>query len=134
MLEYTENALSKERCQQIINSVESWEDDIYKRDINFDVDAQNMTKDELEANTVVLKKGGRGRSVQQSELSCFDTWDGLPVYRSKVMKYEEGDFTNPHRDSMWMCQSNYWKEGTNKTAKDIVIIPLNKIRTSILEF
>ena len=125
MLKYTENALSKEHCQQIINSIDEWENDVYKRDINFDIDAQHMTKDELEANTVVLTKGGRGRKVQQSEFSCFDTWDGLPVYRSKVMKYEEGDYTKPHRDSLWMCQSNYWKEGTNKTSKDIVIIPLN---------
>ena len=39
MLKYTENALSKEHCQQIINSIDEWENDVYKRDLNFGVDA-----------------------------------------------------------------------------------------------
>ena len=41
------------------------------------------------------------------------------------MKYEVGDFVEEHRDSLWMCQSNYWKPNTNQRAKDLMVIPLN---------
>ena len=41
------------------------------------------------------------------------------------MKYEVGDFVEERRDSLWMCQSNYWKPNTNQRAKDLMVIPLN---------
>ena len=116
------NALSKEECAQILNSHLEWEKDVYKADTM----TQNrfMDKETLEANTIT-DTSDNSRSVEQAPYDCFAKWDGLPVYRSKVMKYEEGDYCDLHADSQWMCQSNYWKPNTNKVAKDLMVIPLN---------
>lgn len=123
-LKVIDNVLSKEQCQAIINSVDNFEDDKYITDIG--KLNKYMSKEELESNMKhIPEQYGKHRKVQQAAYDYFKEWDGLPVYRSKVMKYEEGDFTTPHKDSQWMCMSNYWKENTNKASKDIMIIPLN---------
>ena len=112
----TKNFLSREECQNIINSFHTWERDYIKNDTS--KPEKTFSKKELDANTEIDPEGYKIRQVSQSGTYYITEWDGLPVYRCKVMKYEEGDFVEEHRDSLWMCQSNYWKPNTNKRAKD----------------
>ena len=119
----TKNFLSKEQCQNIINSFHTWERDYIKNDTS--KPEKTFSKEELDANTEIDPEGYKIRQVSQSGTDYITEWDGLPVYRCKVMKYEEGDFVKEHRDSLWMCQSNYWKPNTNQQAKDLMVIPLN---------
>ena len=119
----TRNVLSREECQNIINSFHTWERDYIKNDTVRP--EKTFTKEELDANTEIDPEGYKIRQVSQAGTDYITEWDGLPVYRCKVMKYEEGDFVEEHRDSLWMCQSNYWKPNTNKQAKDLMVIPLN---------
>ena len=119
----TKNFLSREECQNIINSFHTWERDYIKNDTS--KPEKTFSKQELDANTEIDPEGYKIRQVSQSGTDYITEWDGLPVYRCKVMKYEEGDFVEEHRDSLWMCQSNYWKPNTNQQAKDLMVIPLN---------
>ena len=118
-----DNVLSKEECQKIINSFHTWERDKIIKDTS--IQEKTFTKEQLDANTEIDPEGYKVREVSQSATDYIKEWEGLPVYRCKVMRYEEGDFVKEHRDSQWMCQSNYWKPNTNKVAKDLMVIPLN---------
>jgi predicted 2-oxoglutarate/Fe(II)-dependent dioxygenase YbiX len=119
----TKNFLSREECQNIINSLDNWERDYIRNDTSKpDV---TLNKQQLDANTEIDPEGYKIRQVSQSPTDYITEWDGRPVYRCKVMKYEVGDFVEEHRDSLWMCQSNYWKPNTNQRAKDLMVIPLN---------
>ena len=107
MIRVTKNYLTKEQCQNIINSFHTWERDKIINDTSRP--EKTFSKEQLDANTEIDPEGYKIRQVSQSATDYITEWDGLPVYRCKVMKYEEGDFVEEHRDSLWMCQSNYWK-------------------------
>ena len=86
----TKNFLSREECQNIINSFHTWERDYIKNDTS--KPEKTFSKEELDANTEIDPEGYKIRQVSQSGTDYITEWDGLPVYRCKVMKYEEGDF------------------------------------------
>jgi predicted 2-oxoglutarate/Fe(II)-dependent dioxygenase YbiX len=120
------NVLTKEQCVQIISNANNFEYDILKKDIaEQDV---NFTKEQLDANTIErsFDQSSDMRKVSQSPMEpVFSEWDGNPVYRCKVMKYEKGEYVREHRDAEWMCMSNYWAPNTNKSSDSVMIIPLN---------
>jgi len=120
------NVLSREQCAEIIANAQDFEYDILKKDIV----EQDVTydKETLDANTIeqTHEDSFSHRKVAQSPIEpIFKEWEGLPVYRCKVMKYETGDFVRSHRDAQWMCMSNYWEPNTNKSSESVMIIPLN---------
>lgn len=123
----TPNALSREECAKIIENATNYEFDILKKDIA--PQSEYFDKETLDKNTieVPLDKSYSKRKVAQSPIDepIFPEWDGNPVYRCKVMKYEEGDFIYEHRDAQWMCLSNYWKPDTNKISESLITIALN---------
>ena len=126
MFKIHESVLGKKMCAEIIANAQNFEYDIIKKDIA----KQDVTYDKatLDANTVEQTHDDSfpHRRVAQSPVEpIFKEWDGLPVYRCKVMKYETGDFVNSHRDAQWMCMSNYWEPNTNKSSESVMIIPLN---------
>ena len=111
-----QNVLTKEQCVQIISDAKNFEYDILKKDIA----EQNIhfTKEQLDANTVErsFDQSSDMRKVSQSPMEpVFSEWDGKPVYRCKVMKYEKGEYVREHRDAEWMCMSNYWAPDSNKS-------------------
>ena len=123
----TPNALTREQCAEIIANAKEYERDMLKRDIV--EQSEFYDKETLDKNTVEvpLDKSYSKRKVSQSPIEdpIFPEWDGHPVYRCKVMKYEEGDFIYEHHDAQWMCLSNYWKPGTNKISQSLTSIALN---------
>jgi len=123
----TPNALTREQCAQIIANAKEYERDYLKRDLV--EQSEFYDKETLDKNTVEipLDKSYSKRKVSQSPIEdpIFPEWDGHPVYRCKVMKYEEGDFIYEHHDAQWMCLSNYWKPGTNKISQSLISIALN---------
>tara|TARA_R110002153_G_scaffold122122_2_gene267971 strand:- start:76 stop:636 length:561 start_codon:yes stop_codon:yes gene_type:complete len=118
------NIFSKEQCEQIIKSQTGYEYDTVTNSPGDNINAF-MSKEEIDMFIVEDNDGDYKRKVSQSGTDVVTEWDGLPVYRCKIMKYEEGEFVAEHVDSQWMCQSNYWAPGTNKVAKDLMIVPLN---------
>lgn len=121
------NVLSKEKCEEIIANYTDYEYDLLKTD--FVQQSKYSDKETLDAHTVVSDQETtfKTRKVAQSSIKnhIFPEWDGLPVYRSKVMKYEIGDFIDEHRDAQWMCLSNYWEPDTNKASRSLMVVPLN---------
>tara|TARA_A100001011_G_scaffold386331_2_gene461947 strand:+ start:10037 stop:10606 length:570 start_codon:yes stop_codon:yes gene_type:complete len=120
------NMLSREMCEKIIANADNWEYDILKRDLV----KQDPTFDKATLDKNTIEKGYddsfRIRKVAQSPMKpVFEEWDNNPVYRCKVMKYEEGEFVTEHRDAQWMCLSNYWVPNTNKVSQSLIVIPLN---------
>lgn len=123
----TPNVLTREQCAEIIANAKEYERDYLKRDIT--EQSEFFDKETLDRNTidVPLERSYSKRKVSQSPIDppVFPEWDGHPVYRCKVMKYEEGDFIYDHHDAQWMCLSNYWKPGTNKISQSLTSIVLN---------
>lgn len=122
------NVLSREQCAEIIaNSLDNFEYDVLKKDIA--PQSEYFDKETLDKNTVErsLDESYSKRKVAQSPIDepIFPEWDGNPVYRCKVMRYETGDFLYEHHDAQWMCLSNYWKPGTNKISESLISIALN---------
>ncbi len=129
------NALTPEQCAEIIAQAEAginhqkFEFDILKADTQ--EQHQFMTKEELDFRSVekTVSETSPKRRIMQAhqpyEKQTFSEWDGLPVYRSKVMKYSVGGFCTEHRDGQWQTISNYWVPGTNQFARDLIVIPLN---------
>ena len=120
------NVLSKEECAKIIADSKNFEYHMLKRDTA----EQSILadKESLDKNTVVENKDVtfEKRKVSQSPMEpVFTEWDGNPVYRCKVMKYEKGEFVKEHKDAQWMCMSNYWVPGTNKSSESLMVMPLN---------
>tara|TARA_R110001592_G_scaffold6330_6_gene34148 strand:+ start:3658 stop:4227 length:570 start_codon:yes stop_codon:yes gene_type:complete len=120
------NALTREECARLIEQAENFEYDILKKDIvEQDVSFDKAT---LDANTIERNYDDSSplRKVSQSPMEpVFPEWDGNPVYRCKVMKYEVGEYVKPHKDAQWMCLSNYWAPNTNLSSESLVTIPLN---------
>ena len=123
----TPNTLSREQCAQIIADAKEYERDHLKKDTV--VQSQYADKETLDENTInrTLDESYSMRRVSQSPIDepIFPEWDGHPVYRCKVMKYETGDFLAEHYDAQWMCLSNYWKPGTNMVSQSLTSIALN---------
>lgn len=122
------NVLSHEECAEIIaNASSSFEYDILKKDIA--LQSKYFDKETLDKNTIEssLEASIKSRRVLQSPIDepIFPEWDGNPVYRCKVMKYETGDFIREHRDATWMCLSNYWAPNTNMVSDSLISIALN---------
>jgi len=122
-----QNVLSREECARIIENAKNYERDFLKKDIA--QQSEYFDKETLDKNTieVPLDKSYSKRKVAASPIDepIFPEWDGHPVYRCKVMKYEEGDFIYEHHDAQWMCLSNYWAPGTNKISESLISIALN---------
>jgi len=123
----TRNVLTREQCAEIIANAKNYERDFLKKDIV--KQSEYFDKETLDKNTieVPLDKSYSKRKVAQSPMDepVFAEWDGKPVYRCKVMKYEKGDFIREHHDAQWMCLSNYWKPNTNKISESLITISLN---------
>lgn len=121
------NVLSREECANIIANSSNFEYDYLKRDIA--PQSECFDKETLDQNTIERPQEDtfKIRKVSQSPMDepIFDEWDGHPVYRCKVMKYETGDFLKEHYDAKWMCLSNYWKPGTNKVSESVMSMALN---------
>ena len=120
------NALTSEQCAQLIANAKNFEYDILKHDVI--AQSKFATKEELDQGTVesTQEDSYSARKVSQSPMEpVFSEWDGNPVYRCKIMKYEEGEYVNEHRDAQWMCLSNYWEPNTNMQSKSLMVIPLN---------
>jgi len=129
------NALTEQQCAEIIAQAEAginhqkFEFDILKADTQ--EQNQFMTKEELDFRSVekTVSETSPKRRIMQAhqplEHQTFREWDGLPVYRSKVMKYSVGGFCTEHCDGQWQTISNYWVPNTNQFAKDLIVIPLN---------
>ena len=117
------NIFTREQCEEIIKNHNNFEYDSVVNSTG-PIDS-SMSKEQIDMFTEVDDNGDEIRKVSQSSSDFIKEWDGLPVYRCKVMKYEEGEFVKEHVDSNWMCQSNYWAPGTNKVSKDLMIVPLN---------
>ncbi len=126
-IKITRNVLTREQCADIIANAKNYERDILKADT--EPQSKYFSKEELDANTKErsLEYSEHLRKVKQSAIEdpIFPEWDGHPVYRMKVMKYEEGDFLAEHRDAGWMCLSNYWAPGTNMISQSLISIALN---------
>jgi len=126
-IKITRNILSREECAKIIENAKTYQRDFLKKDIA--KQSEYFDKETLDKNTIEasLDKSYSIRKVAQSPMDepVFAEWDGNPVYRCKVMKYETGDFIKEHRDAEWMCLSNYWKPGTNKISESLITIALN---------
>ena len=128
----TQNVLTREQCAEIINNAKNFEYDYLKRDIAPQYphyDKETLDKNTIERSIEESFKIGakRVRKVSQAPLDdpIFPEWDGKPVYRCKVMKYEEGEYVGEHYDAQWMCMSNYWKPNTNLVSDSLISIPLN---------
>ena len=120
------NVLTREECAKIIAESKDFEYDMLKRDTA--EQSLEANKESLDNNTVVESEEVTfsKRKVSQSAMEpVFAEWDGNPVYRCKVMKYEEGEFVNEHKDAQWMCLSNYWVPNTNKSSESLMVMPLN---------
>jgi len=125
------NVLSREKCAEIIADADAgkFERDVLKRDAL--PQSELFDKETLDSNTKersVEKSYQMGRKVSQSpgiDPPIFPEWDGNPVYRCKVMKYETGDYLHEHYDAKWMCLSNYWAPDTNMISQSITSIALN---------
>lgn len=130
-----QNALTPEQCAEIIAQAEAG---INHEHFTFDIlkaDTQEqhnlMSKEELDFRSVEksVSETSPKRKIMQAhqpyEKQTFSEWDGLPVYRSKVMKYSTGGFCSEHCDGQWQTISNYWVPDTNRYARDLIIIPLN---------
>lgn len=120
------NILSKEECAKLIADSNNFEYDMLKRDTaEQSVESNKYTLDQntvVESEEVTFQK----RKVSQSPMEpVFAEWDGKPVYRCKIMKYEQGDFVNEHKDAQWMCMSNYWAPDTNMSSESLMVMPLN---------
>jgi len=118
------NVFTREQCEEIIKSHTGFEYDSCVDSPGHHINS-SMTKEEIDMYTIEDPDSDNKRKVSQVASDVVTEWDGLPVYRCKVMKYEEGEFVKEHVDSQWMCQSNYWAPGTNKVARDLMIVPLN---------
>lgn len=118
------NVLSREECANIIAGAAEFEQDVFKRDTV--TQSKYSDKETLDENTIVDDLT-RVRKVTQASVvdPVFPVWDGNPVYRCKVMKYEVGDYLTEHFDAQWMCLSNYWKPDTNKVSESLISIALN---------
>ena len=121
------NVLTREECAEIIKNSINFEKDYLKRDTA--PQSEYSDRETLDENTLV-RSGEfteKYRKVSQSPIDepIFPEWDGNPVYRCKVMKYEKGDFLGEHYDAQWMCLSNYWKPGTNQVSQSLISIALN---------
>jgi predicted 2-oxoglutarate/Fe(II)-dependent dioxygenase YbiX len=120
------NILTREECAKLIADANNFEYDMLKK--HTANQSLESSKDILDQNTIVESQEvtfGK-RKVSQSPMEpVFAEWNGNPVYRCKVMKYEEGEFVNEHKDAQWMCLSNYWAPGTNKSSESLMVIPLN---------
>ena len=122
------NVLSREQCVKIIeDSLGNFERDCLKKDTA--IQSEYSDKETLDNNTIErsLDDSYSIRKVSQASIDdpIFPEWDGNPVYRCKVMRYETGDYLNEHYDAQWMCLSNYWKPDTNKILESLVSIALN---------
>lgn len=122
------DVLSREQCAKIIADAVDFEQDPLKRDVG--PQSKEFDKETLDKNTMVRSLDASykiGRKVSQSSIDehIFPEWDGNPVYRSKVMKYETGDYLNEHYDAKWMCLSNYWEPDTNLVSDSLISIALN---------
>jgi len=122
------NVLTREQCAAIIANADNFEKDVLKMDV-FE-QSKFFDRKTLDRNTKERSLDETykiGRKVEQSPLDepVFPEWDGNPVYRCKVMKYETGDYLNEHYDAKWMCLSNYWVPDTNKVSESLVSIALN---------
>ena len=129
------NALSPEQCANIIANAEAgvnhlqFQFDILKADTQ--EQHREMSKEELDFRSVEksVSETSPKRKIMQAhqplEHQTFSEWAGLPVYRSKVMKYSTGGFCTEHCDGQWQTISNYWVPNTNLYARHLIIIPLN---------
>ena len=120
------NVLTKDQCAELIATAKDFQYDILKKDIS--EQTVYFDKNTLDNNTIErsLEKSSKLRKVSQADTEpVFTEWEGKPVYRTKVMKYEVGEFVAEHRDAQWMCMSNYWVPGTNKSSDSVMVIPLN---------
>ena len=121
-LKATPNVFTREQCDEIIKNHTDYEHDVVRRDTA--LQSKYYDRKTLEENTEVIEDQDI-RKVKQCSSNVITEWEGRPVYRCKVMKYEVGDKTDLHRDTQWMCQSNWWVPETNMVARDLVTIPLN---------
>jgi len=104
-----DNVLTKEQCEELINRQHKWK-----------------VTDVISDKGVLNTEGHKIRQVKESFIeNIFDTWDGLKVLGTKVMRYEEGDFVKGHRDRLGMLHSSCYEEGSDLYAKDLMVIPLN---------
>ena len=120
------NVLTREQCAELIANAGEFEYDILKKDIADQ--SKFYTKEQMDERTIERDYDDSFaiRKVMQSAIDpIFAEWDGNPVYRCKIMKYEEGCFVGEHLDAQWMCLSNYWQPGTNKQSQSLMVIPLN---------
>ena len=119
--------LSREECAKIIADASNFEYDYLKKDTV--IQSEFADKETLDQNTIdrSQEETFEYRKVSQSPIDepIFAEWDGHPVYRCKVMKYETGDFLAEHYDAQWMCLSNYWEPDTNKVSESVISIALN---------
>lgn len=126
------NVLTREQCAEIIANAKDFEYDYLKRDIA--PQSKFYDKETLDKNTIERSieesfemYGKKIRKVAQSPIEdpIFPEWDGKPVYRCKVMRYNEGEYVGEHYDAQWMCMSNYWKPDTNMESSSLISIALN---------
>lgn len=121
------NVLTPEECAEIIASAEGkYVRDFLKKDMV--QQSKYSDKETLDANTETrtVRFSGRKRKLCYAIIDpVFDEWDGKPVYSCRVIRYQVGDFAGPHRDSQWMCLSNYWAPGTNLAAHSVMSCALN---------
>ena len=117
----TKNVFTKEECEEIIKSHTNYEHDILCRDT--EELSQYDDKETLAEKVEVVE--GNFRQVKFCSSNFITEWEGRPVHRCKVMKYEVGDKTDLHTDLQSMCLSNWWVPNTNMIARDLITIPLN---------
>ena len=122
-----ENVLTPEQCAHLIADTTGYEFDVLKRDIR--PQSKYFDKATIDSNTVEKSEQDtfKKRRVSQAplEVPVFPEWDGLPVYRCKVMKFEPGSFLTEHLDAQWMCLSNYWVPDTNMVSQSLITVALN---------
>ena len=129
------NALSPEQCAEIIENAEAgighepFEFDVLKADTQLQLNT--MSREELDFRSIEksISETSPKRKIMQAhqplEHQTFSEWAGLPVYRSKVMKYSVGGFCTEHCDGQWQTISNYWVPNTDLYARHLIVIPLN---------
>lgn len=131
-VETTPNVLTREECADIIANATDFKYDYLKNDAA--PQSKYYDKETLDKNTREITpvqsfkiRGKLVRRVAHSPMDepVFAEWDGKPVYRCKVMRYNTGDYVGEHYDAQWMCLSNYWKPDTNMVSQSVISIALN---------
>ena len=73
MIRVTKNYLTKEQCQNIINSFHTWERDKIINDTSRP--EKTFSKEQLDANTEIDPEGYKIRQVSQSATDYITEWD-----------------------------------------------------------